>query len=82
MKSYFIIQKKSIVVITIWFFLNLIFLLFSDFTEDSKKYFFPFELYEKDFSLTYDFTEFFVYGFTPIILFFIINFLNNGKEVN
>ncbi len=88
MKSFIKTNGISISILMIWFFVNLICLVMSSNSDSSKDYFFPFELRENsitenyEFSLTYDFTEFLVYGISPILVFVVLKLISNDKKDN
>jgi hypothetical protein len=81
-------NRLIIGVLILWFFLNCIFLLFSNGNNDAKNYFYPFEEYpeifleqnENPFGYTYDLSEFMIYAISPIVLFIVINLIINEKN--
>jgi hypothetical protein len=72
--------KKNRVIVSVlllWLFYNMICLIFSEPVSNSKSEFYPFTKYA--ISKTYDYTEFIIYGFSPIILLIIVK-LNNYEK--
>ena len=74
----FIKQNRVIIsILLVWLFFNLICLIFSKSSSLSKTECYPFTKYT--ISKTYDYTEFIIYGFSPIILLLIVKLNNHEK---
>ncbi len=88
MRSYLKINGIAISILLIWFFINLICLILCKNSELGKDYFFPFNMSidsesgNSDFSKTYDFSEFLIYGISPVLLFLILKIISNDKQAN
>ena len=75
----FIKQNRIVIsIILSWIFFNMICLIFSQSSSSSKSEFYPFTEYV--ITKTYDFTEFIIYSFSPILLLIIIKLNNHEKN--